>query len=575
MSQQEPFKHLDRQQIWPLLAATWLLRETKNWIAVDKPTEVPCPVGAEREFGLPRQVLADLLSRLRRGLPSMQDLPHEGPMTALFDPLDGDLRAQPNAAAQVSGVCFVARRPEIVEQYVALERSGQIRLTAVLGVYHWPGELEIGLRDLRQRMLEMEQIHVVSAHTLRGRTLLTLSYVSGKCLDLVVELKKLGVVVATVRLPDQVDLTQNTPPAPRLLLHRSQIASPNWLLEAPIPPAFSRWQRDAEAEPLDERLESALRRRFVLGHQTDTNALRLLDSVHDDLALDCYAEHLVLNQMVDFSAQPSPAELAKATASAKQLAEFFATRFAAKSVYLKLRPRQANVVVDAVAAGLVPMRPIWGQGPTDGVLDICEAGLAYRVRLGAGLACGIYLDQRDNRRWLVNHTVGLRVLNTFAYTCAFSVAAAAGGALRTVSIDASAPALEDGRYNLERNGFLDATQHDLIRGDVFHWLPRMARRGDTFDLIVLDPPSYSKVKHRRFSANTDYPELVATALALLAPGGTLLACINHAQTDRRRLHQMVLSGAALAGRSLISIQHQPGGVDFPAARMKSLVARFS
>lgn len=558
-----------------MLPASWLLRDTPNWIAIDKPTEVPCPVGTERDLVLPSAIHGDLLHRLRRSLPSPQDLPHDGPLTVLFDPLDGDLRAQPNAGAQVSGVCFVARRPEIVEQYVALERSGQIRLTAVLGVYYWPGELEIGPRDLRQKMLEMEQIHVIGAQSLRGRTLLTVSYVSGKCIDLVAELKKLGVIVATTRLPDQPDLTQNTPPAPRLLLHRWQVTSPNWLLEAAVPPVFSRWQRDAEAEPLDERLEVALRRRFVLGHQTDTNALRLLDSVHDDLALDCYGEHLVLNQMVDLSPQPSAVELAKATASARQLAELFGTRFAAKSVYLKLRPRQANVVVDAVAAGLVPVRPIWGQGPPDGVLDICEAGLAYRVRLGAGLACGIYLDQRDNRRWLVNYTVGLRVLNTFAYTCAFSVAAAAGGALRTVSIDASASALEDGRYNLERNGFLDTTQHDLIRGDVFHWLPRMARRGDLFDLIVLDPPSYSKVKNRRFSANSDYPELVASALPLLAPGGGLLACINHAQTDRRRLHQMVLSGAALAGRAVISIQHQPVGVDFPAARMKSLVVRFA
>src|SRR5262249_44240069 len=147
-------------------------------------------------------------------------------------------------------------------------------------------------------------------------------------------------------------------------------------------------------------------------------------------------------------------------------------------------------------------------------------------RLGDGLSTGIFLDQRLNRRALREHARGRAVANLFAYTCAFSIVAALGGAARTVSVDASLAALERGRRGFELAGLTLGRDHSFVGEDVFTWLTKAARKEERFDLVVLDPPSYSTTKKRRFVAETDYGELVALAAAIVAPRGRILACCN-------------------------------------------------
>ena len=556
----------DAEMLWPALPPAWLLAEHGDWLALDKPTDVACPPGMERLDHAQHPRRNDVFSRLRRAEP---EAPASLPLCALFDPLDGDLAQKPNSGSAVSGVCILSRRPETSETFTQHEAQGRVRLTAVVGVHGWPGDKHADRerRDVLARRFAELALTLRQERVQGPRALLTLQYASGRCFDLVRELARLGLTVAGPR--DDPLL----PRAPRLFLHRSEVAMPLGTLQAPVPPSFSRWLADAEPEPFEERLDAALRRRYTLGLTQETTAFRLLDSVSDDLTIDRYGPDVVLSSLVDLNEKAGTAavqaELGAGVAMARRIGE----RLGARSVYLKLRPRQTNTLVDAVAAGLAPQAPVYGLQVGDAV-EILENGLKFGARLGGGLGTGIYLDQRDNRRWVRDHCAGLRVLNTFAYTCAFSVAAAAGGALRTVSIDAAASALADGRANFERNGFEDAERHDLIRGDVFHWLPRLARRGDRFDFIILDPPSYSRVKTRRFSASSDYADLVATALGLLAPGGSLLACSNSLGIDRKRLHQMVMDGAHLAGRNLCAVQHRPPSLDHPGGRMKALVARF-
>jgi len=120
---------------------------------------------------------------------------------------------------------------------------------------------------------------------------------------------------------------------------------------------------------------------------------------------------------------------------------------------------------------------------------------------------------------------GRRVLNCFAYTCAFSVAAARAGAVVT-SLDLSKRCLDWGRDNLRLNG-LDPAGHDFIHGDCFDWLPRLARKGRRFDLVLLDPPTFSTAKRGgAFRAEKDYAKLVALAEPLIAPGGMLFCSTN-------------------------------------------------
>jgi len=558
---------MDAENLWPALPGSWVLADHGEWLAIDKPTEVACPPGLERLGAAELPVRNDLFSRLRRaGLDASGALP----LCTVFDPLDGDLARRPDAAAAVSGVCIVSRRPETTETLTRYELQGRVRLTSVVGVYGWPGDQHADRerRDVFARRFDGLGLTLRREQCRGPRALLTLQHTSGRSLNLTRDLRRLGLTVAA---PDGGDLP--APRAPRLFVHRSEVAMPDETLHAPVPASFSRWLTDAEPEPFEDRLEAALRRRYVLGLAPDTTAFRLLDSVADDLTIDRYGPDIVLSSLVALHEKANAAEVRAELDAGLALARCVGERLGARSVYLKLRPRQANTVVDAHAAGLAPQAPVYGLQQGDAV-EILEHGLRFGARLGGSLGTGIYLDQRDNRRWVRDHSAGLRVLNTFAYTCAFSVAAAAGGALRTVSIDAAATALAQGRLNFERNGVADAERHDLIRGDVFHWLPRLARRGDRFDLIVLDPPSYSRVKNRRFAAASDYADLVATALDLLAPGGAILACSNSLGVDPKRLHQMVRSGAHLAGRDLRAVQHRPESLDHPGGRMKALVARF-
>ncbi len=161
-----------------------------------------------------------------------------------------------------------------------------------------------------------------------------------------------------------------------------------------------------------------------------------------------------------------------------------------------------------------------------GAFVIRENGARFELSFSEGYSVGLFLDQRDNRRrWLVNHVggefpifangaVGAEVLNTFAYTCGFSVAAAKTGA-RTTSLDLSKKYLEWGKRNFALNG-LDAAGHEFIFGDVFDWLRRLAKKGRSYDAIVLDPPTFSQSKEAgAFQAEKDYGRLVDAALAVV------------------------------------------------------------
>src|SRR5436305_3148961 len=139
-----------------------------------------------------------------------------------------------------------------------------------------------------------------------------------------------------------------------------------------------------------------------------------------------------------------------------------------------------------------------------GPFTVKENGVSYELSFEEGYSVGLFLDQRDNRRrFLVDHvsagfplfgpqSAGREVLNTFAYSCSFSVCAALGGG-RVTSLDLSKKYLEWGKRNFVLNG-LDPAAHDFIHGDVFDWLRRMAKKQRRFDAVILDPPTFSQSK---------------------------------------------------------------------------------
>ena len=160
--------------------------------------------------------------------------------------------------------------------------------------------------------------------------------------------------------------------------------------------------------------------------------------------------------------------------------------------------------------------------------SVVERGLRFEVNLQRYLDTGLFLDHRDTRQWVREHADGRTFLNLFAYTGSFSVYAAAGGARRSVTVDMSKTYQAWSQRNLVRNHLDDPDRHSFVQSDVLAFLGRMHGARARFDLIVLDPPSFSNSKRMRetFDVQRDHLDLLRRTTALLAPGGELLFSNN-------------------------------------------------
>ncbi|MCW5560036.1 MAG: class I SAM-dependent rRNA methyltransferase, partial [Verrucomicrobiae bacterium] len=194
-----------------------------------------------------------------------------------------------------------------------------------------------------------------------------------------------------------------------------------------------------------------------------------------------------------------------------------------------------------------------------------------------GYSTGLFLDQRDNRRRLLTGHIaagfpglpaggsGAALLNCFAYTCGFSVCAALRG-FRATSLDLSRKYLDWGRRNFELNR-LDPSQHEFIHGEVFEWLDRLRRKERRFEVVILDPPTFSRSReHGDFRVDSDYGGLVSRTLPLLAPDGVLLASTNAARWAPSSFLDAVHLAIRNSGRRVLHEHYAPQPPDFPVTR---------
>jgi 23S rRNA (cytosine1962-C5)-methyltransferase len=220
-------------------------------------------------------------------------------------------------------------------------------------------------------------------------------------------------------------------------------------------------------------------------------------------------------------------------------------------------------------------RPLAGEGPRAPAtlargevapveVTVEEYGLRFAVDVTAPLGTGLFPDLREGRRAIAARAKGRRVLNLFSYTGAFSIWAAHAGAREVVSVDLAHKAHARARRNLELNGLPEAG-HEFVTGDAFKVLARMKERGRTFDLIVLDPPSFSQAKGRVFSVQRDYAELVWATLDVAARGA-LLACVsNTMKLSWDELDRAIGDAAGRAGRPVRVVERRGLPADFPVA----------
>ncbi|MDK7308640.1 MULTISPECIES: class I SAM-dependent rRNA methyltransferase [Streptococcus] len=189
---------------------------------------------------------------------------------------------------------------------------------------------------------------------------------------------------------------------------------------------------------------------------------------------------------------------------------------------------------------------IYGQEAPD-FFTVLENGVLYQVFMNDGLMTGIFLDQHEVRGSLVDGlAMGKSLLNMFSYTAAFSVAAAMGGASQTTSVDLAKRSRELSQAHFQANG-ISTDDHRFIVMDVFEYFKYAKRKDLTYDVIVLDPPSFARNKKQTFSVAKDYHKLISQSLEILNPGGIIIASTNAANVSRQKFTEQIDKG--FAGRS--------------------------
>ena len=189
---------------------------------------------------------------------------------------------------------------------------------------------------------------------------------------------------------------------------------------------------------------------------------------------------------------------------------------------------------------------VYGQEAPE-FFTVLENGVLYQVFMNDGLMTGIFLDQHEVRGSLVDGlAMGKSLLNMFSYTAAFSVAAAMGGASQTTSVDLAKRSRELSQAHFQANG-ISTDDHRFIVMDVFEYFKYAKRKGLTYDVIVLDPPSFARNKKQTFSVAKDYHKLISQSLEILNPSGIIIASTNAANVSRQKFTEQIDKG--FAGRS--------------------------
>ena len=189
---------------------------------------------------------------------------------------------------------------------------------------------------------------------------------------------------------------------------------------------------------------------------------------------------------------------------------------------------------------------VYGQEAPE-FFTVLENGVLYQVFMNDGLMTGIFLDQHEVRGSLVDGlAMGKSLLNMFSYTAAFSVAAAMGGASQTISVDLAKRSRELSEAHFQANG-ISTDDHRFIVMDVFEYFKYAKRKGLTYDVIVLDPPSFARNKKQTFSVAKDYHKLISQSLEILNPEGIIIASTNAANVSRQKFTEQIDKG--FVGRS--------------------------
>lgn len=306
--------------------------------------------------------------------------------------------------------------------------------------------------------------------------------------------------------------------------------------------AFGEEERDINDAFWRNKLQLALRYRKESLHLGDTNGYRLVHAEGDGMpgvVLDLYGNAASL-QLRTKGAQ----------ALLPLIQEFLVEEIGIEHLFLRKEKRKGQ-----------PAPGEWILGGLEQT-TFRENGLSFLVDIEGGQKTGFFIDQRDNRALLREYSEGRTLLNAFSYSGAFSVAALAGNAKSVTSVDISAQAVEEARQNVTLN-FGEVDHHEAVKADCFQYLKEM--EDGRFDLIVLDPPAFTKHIRTVDKAARGYKEINLKAFQKIAPGGLLFtySCSQHISKDLFR--KIVFGAAADAGREVRIVCQMGQSPDHPVS----------
>jgi 23S rRNA (cytosine1962-C5)-methyltransferase len=324
----------------------------------------------------------------------------------------------------------------------------------------------------------------------------------------------------------------------------------------PASPLRVRVLHAGDPVPVDEgfwaaRLDQAMQRRAPLRADAGTTGYRCVNGESDGLP------GLVLDRYGD-------------TAVVKLYTEAWLPHLEALVPLLRSAADVDRLVLRLARSVTSPTRRdgdvLVGESP-NGPVPFLEDGLAFGADVVHGQKTGHFLDQRENRALVGSMAAGARVLDVFCCTGGFSVHAAAGGAREVRSVDLSEPALRTARANMDRNRHLPAvaaSRHETEAGDAFEVLEGHARRGRTWDLVVIDPPSFAPRREAVDRALRAYARLTRLGLAVTRSGGTFVQSSCSSRIDVEAFHRQLHAVAAEEGRRLEVLARTEHPLDHPA-----------